>query len=400
MPTTSEVNASRSLNVIDGLDMNMNHIAQDLLTPIYNSEYGSFFSTIILDIPLAQWIAAIIVFILFLGLRKFFTSIVMGTLQKLAKYTDNYYDDRIISALKAPIRFAFILVAIHLFFLIIFKETAVIKNILNTLIVYDIFWAILAIAEAMRGLAHQFAGRFSSDLSKEVGNFILTIFKILIVGVGLGAMLQVWGINVTALVASLGIGGLAFALAAKDAASNLFGSFSLLADKSIRIGEWIKVNGVEGTVEDIGMRTTKIRSFGKSLITVPNQIVANNPIENFSRRGVRRIKMRIGLTYSTSSEQMIKIVEEIKYMLHNHEHISQKETLLVNFESFGDSALNIFIYTFTSTANWARYLDIREDVHLKIMQIVEDNHSSFAFPSQSIYIEETGKENEEKAILD
>jgi MscS family membrane protein len=110
--------------------------------------------------------------------------------------------------------------------------------------------------------------------------------------------------------------------------------------------------------------------------------------------------MRIGLTYSTSSEQMIKIVEEIKYMLHNHEHISQKETLLVNFESFGDSDLNIFIYTFTSTANWARYLDIREDVHLKIMQIVEDNHSSFAFPSQSIYIEETGKENEEKAILD
>ena len=400
MPTTSEVNASRSLSVIDGLDLNMNDIAQDLLIPVYTSEYGSFFSTIILDIPLAQWIAAILVFMFFLGLRKFFTSVVMGTLQQLAKYTSNYYDDRIISALKAPIRFAFILVAIHLFFSIIFKETETIKNILNTLIVYDIFWAILAIAEALRGLAHQFAGRYSSDLSQEVGNFMLTILKILISGVGLGAMLQVWGINVTALVASLGIGGLAFALAAKDAASNLFGSFSLLADKSIRIGEWIKVNGVEGTVEDIGMRTTKIRSFGKSLITVPNQIVANNPIENFSRRGVRRIKMRIGLTYSTSSEQMIKIVEEIKYMLHNHEHISQKETLLVNFESFGDSALNIFIYTFTSTANWAKYLNIREDVHVKIMQIVEDNHSSFAFPSQSIYIEETGKGNNKKVIFD
>jgi len=385
---TLDNNISTSLDVIDGLDMNMNTIAQDLLTPIYNSQYGSFFSTIILDIPLAQWIAATLVFLLFLGFRKIFTSIIMGTLQKLSKLTNNYYDDRVISALKAPIRFTFVLVAIHLFFLIIFKETQTIKNILNTLIVYNIFWAILAITEALRGLAHQFAGRFSSDLSKEVGNFILTIFKILIVGVGLGAMLQVWGINVTALIASLGIGGLAFALAAKDAASNLFGSFSLLADKSIRIGEWIKVNGVEGTVEDIGMRTTKIRSFGKSLITVPNQIVANNPIENFSRRGVRRIKMRIGLTYSTSSEQMIKIVEEIKYMLHNHEHISQKETLLVNFESFGDSALNIFIYTFTSTANWEKYLNIREDIHLKIMHIVEENHSGFAFPSQSIYVEQ------------
>ena len=390
---TNETNQTTTLNVIDGLDMNMNHTVQDLLTPVYNSEYGNFFSTMVLNIPLAQWLAAILVFLLLMGFRKIFTSIVMGTLQKLAKLSNNYYDDRVISALKAPVRFAFVLVAIHLFFLIIFKETEVIKNILNTLIVYDIFWAILAVTEALRELSHKFAGRFSSDLSKEVGNFILTILKLLIIGVGLGAMLQVWGINVTALVASLGIGGLAFALAAKDAASNLFGSFSLLADKSIRIGEWIKVNGVEGTVEDIGMRTTKIRSFGKSLITVPNQIVANNPIENFSRRGVRRIKMRIGLTYSTSSSQMTQIVEEIKYMLHNHEQISQKETLLVNFESFGDSALNIFIYTFTSTANWQKYLDIREDIHLKIMKIVEDNQSEFAFPSQSIYFENVTKDN-------
>ena len=119
------------------------------------------------------------------------------------------------------------------------------------------------------------------------------------------------------------------------------------------------------------MRTTKIRSFQKSLITIPNQIVANKPIENFSRRGIRRIKMRIGLTYDTSGEQVSKIVEEIKFMLHSHEGISHKDTLLVNFESFGDSALNIFIYTFTSTANWEKYLDIREDVHLQIMQIVE-----------------------------
>jgi MscS family membrane protein len=200
-------------------------------------------------------------------------------------------------------------------------------------------------------------------------------------------MLQVWGINVTALVASLGIGGLAFALAAKDTAANLFGSFSLLADKSIRIGEWIKVSGVEGTVETIGMRTTKIRSFQKSLITVPNHIVANNPIENFSRRGIRRIKMHIGLTYSTNSTQIIKIMADIKKMLKGHEGISQSDSLMVNFDTFGDSSLNIFIYTFTKTANWAKYLEIREDVNLKIMKIVEDNGSSFAFPSQSIYVE-------------
>ncbi|NOR55146.1 MAG: mechanosensitive ion channel [Sulfurovum sp.] len=373
--------------------MNIHTLTQEALTPLYNSSLGDFFAFSIFGIPLGQLLAATLVFVLILLLRKFFTYIVIGTLQNLSKSTSTYYDDRVISALKAPVRFAFVVIAAHLFFLIIFKETEFIKNILNTLIVYDIFWAILAVIEALRELSHKFAGRFSSDLSKEVGNFMLTIFKIIVAGVGLGAMLQVWGINATGLLASLGIGGLAFALAAKDTAANLFGSFSLLADKSIRIGEWIKVNGVEGTVEDIGMRTTKIRSFEKSLITVPNHIVANNPIENFSRRGVRRIKMNVGLTYGITSAQMNKIVEEIKYMLHNHELIAQKETLLVNFNSFGDSSLNIFIYTFTSTANWAKYMAIRENIHLEIMKIVEENGSSFAFPSQSIYVESLPPKN-------
>jgi MscS family membrane protein len=368
-------------------------VIQNWLTPVYTSKYGSFFQQTLFDIPLANFILAVLVFLFILLLRKIFTKILLVFLQNLSKYSKTYYDDKIISALKSPIRFGFIIIGLHLFFILIFKETEIIKNILNTLVVYTIFWAILAILEALRGLVYRATGKFNSDLSKEIGDFIVAILKILISGIGLGAMLQVWGINVTALVASLGIGGLAFALAAKDTAANLFGSFALLADKSIRIGEWIKVDGVEGVVEDIGMRTTKIRSFQKSLITVPNHIVANNPIENFSRRGIRRIKMHIGLTYSTNSEQIVQIIDAIKLMLEQHEGISQKDSLMVNFDSFGDSALNIFIYTFTKTANWAKYLEIREDIHLKIMKIVEENGSSFAVPSQSIYVEQLPSEN-------
>ncbi len=391
MPTTevntTELNATQSLNVIDDLSMNLEGTVQTLLVPVY--EKFPFLHNTFLDIPLANLFAAIVVFLLFLLFRKLFTLIVIGTLQKISKVTETYYDDKVISALKGPIRFAFILIGAHLFFLLIFKETEFIKNVLNTLVVYTVFWAIISVMESLRSVFHHATEKFNPDLAKEMGNFILKIAKILVGAVGLGAMLQVWGINVTALVASLGLGGLAFALAAKDTASNLFGSFALLADKSIRIGEWIKVGGVEGTVEDIGMRTTKIRSFEKALITVPNQIVSNSPIENFSRRGVRRIKMQIGLTYGTSRDQVDAIVKEIRAMLHGHEKISQKETLLVNFESFGDSSLNIFIYTFTDTSNWERYLNIREDIHLKIMKIVEENGASFAFPSRSIYIEQT-----------
>ncbi len=386
MPIT-DVNTTETkiLNVIDGLDMNLDHIVQTILAPFYNK--FPFLAKSLMGIPLGNLLAAILVLLLFLSLRRFFTYVIMGTLQRLSKHTKTYYDDKIISALKGPVSFAFIVIGLHLFFALIFWETKTIKNILNTLIIFDIFWAIIAIANALRGMFHATTAKFHSDLSREMGDFILKIIKILIGGVGLGAMLQVWGIDVTALIASLGLGGLAFALAAKDTASNLFGSFALLADKSIRIGEWIKVGDTEGVVETIGMRTTKIRSFEKSLITVPNQLVANTPIENFSRRGIRRIKINIGLTYQTTQAQIVAIVEEIKYMLHNHQDISHQDTLLVNFESFGDSSLNIFVYTFTSTANWERYLDIREDIHFKIMQIVEKNKSNFAFPSQSIYVE-------------
>lgn len=384
----SELNTTtqKTLNVIDGLDMNLDYQIQTLLAPLYTA-FPSLSHTL-WGIPLANLVAACIVFFIFLLFRRFFTFILVGALQRLAKRTETYYDDRIISALKRPVSFGFIVIGLHLFFTLIFMETGIIKDMLNSLIIFDIFWAIIAISDALRGVFHSTTAKFNADLSKEIGDFILKMLKILIGGLGLAAILQVWGINVTALIASLGLGGLAFALAAKDTASNLFGSFALLADKSIRIGEWIKVGQVEGVVEAIGMRTTKIRSFEKSLITVPNQILANTPIENFSRRGIRRIKINIGLTYGTSEAQIINIIKEIKQMLHTHEGISSDETLLVNFNALGDSALNLFVYTFTATANWDKYLHIREDVHLKIMKIIENNGTAFAFPSQSIYVEQ------------
>jgi MscS family membrane protein len=387
MPTTQPIenNITQTLNVIDGLDMDIASNVQYLLIPVYQK--FPFLIKTLWGVPLGNILAAFVVLCFFLFLRKFFTNIFTAWLQTLAKKTPTHYDERIISALKKPLGFAFPLLGIHLFFLITFQETGFIKNMLNMLVVFVIFWAIISMAEALKGLLYKTTEKLNPDLSREMANFILKIIKILIGGVGLAAMLQVWGINVTALLASLGLGGLAFALAAKDTASNLFGSFAILADKSIRIGEWIKVGDVEGVVEDVGMRTTKIRTFEKSLVTVPNQIVANHPIENFSRRGVRRFKMNIGLTYSTSGEQVKHIVHEIRYLLHNHENISQDETILVNFKEFGDSALNIFVYAFTHTSNWKTYMDIRQEIQLRIMQIVETNGSSFAFPSQSVYVE-------------
>jgi MscS family membrane protein len=260
------------------------------------------------------------------------------------------------------------------------------------MLILDFFWILWSILDGLQGAIYKAISRLSPDLTTSLGGFILKILKILIWVLALSSVLSLWGINVTALIASLGLGGLAFALAAKDTAANLFGSIAILMDKSIKIGDWIKVDGVEGIVEDIGMRTTKVRTFYKSLVVVPNQIVANNPIENFSRRDKRRIKMYIGLTYDTTIEQVEKIVADIKDMLRKHPDIAQDETMLVNFDNFGDSAKEIFIYTFTKSAVWQEYLDIKEDVQYKIENIVKAHNSSFAFPSRSIYIESMPKE--------
>ena len=387
----NENNITHTQEIIEQLDINFASQIQALLNQVYLSEYGSFFLKIFLDIPIGNFLTAFISLFFFLMLRKLFAKLVITVLQPLTKQTKTFYDDRILSALKGPIAFVFVIIGFRLFFSLLFLETEFIGLLIDAMIVYNVFWALFSLIHALRGAVYHFTERFNPELSHEMGNFLLTIIRGIILAVGLGSILQVWGINVAGLVAGLGIGGLAFALAAKDTAANLFGSIALLLDKSIRIGEWIKIDGVEGVVEDIGMRTTKIRSFKKSLITLPNQMLANSPIENFSRRGIRRIKINIGLTYDASSQQIEKVIMDIKTMLRNHKGIAQNETMMVNFTSFDDSSLGILIYTFSKTSNWEKYLAIKEEVNLNIMKIVEDNNVAFAFPSQSLYIEKRPK---------
>ncbi len=394
MNETNETNITQTEQLIKQIDVDLDTKVQTALSYLYNSEYGIFLSYTIFDIPLANIIASLLSLLLFLYLRKMFTKLVMKILHPLTKKTKTFYDDRVLSALKGPISFSFVIIGVNLFFSLLFIDNYIIKTTINSMIIYNIFWTIYELTHALREMVYKFTGKFNPELSHEMGNFILAILRGIILFVGLGAILQLWGINVAGLVAGLGIGGLAFALAAKDTAANLFGSIALLLDKSIRIGEWIRIDGVEGVVEDIGMRTTKIRTFQKSLITLPNQVIANTHIENFSRRQIRRIKMNIGLTYNTSASQIENIISDIKTMLRNHKGISQESTMLVNFTTFNDSSLDILIYTFTNTANWAKYMNIKEDVNIKIMQIVENNGSSFAFPSQSVYIESIPKKSD------
>jgi MscS family membrane protein len=341
----------------------------------------------IIGVPLYKFAQALGIFLLFLILRKIFALIILSFLKQLTKATKTSFDDKILKLIEGPVKFSFIIIGLYFAFKVSGIDNEVTHKIIKSLIIFVIFWLFYNFVNILDESIYRFTRKFGKELYREIGNFFIKTLKIFIFSVGLVSILQVWDINVSAFIASLGLGGLAFALAAKDTAANLFGGLSILVDRSLKIDDWIKVGNVEGVVEDIGLRTTKVRTFEKSLITVPNQYIANNPIENFSRRDIRRIKMRIGLVYSTSKEQVRAIVEDIKNMLKSHKGIAQHATMLVNFDEFGSSELSIFIYCFTNTANWAKYLEIKEDINLKIMDIVKAHGSDFAFPSESIYIE-------------
>lgn len=210
--------------------------------------------------------------------------------------------------------------------------------------------------------------------------------KIFIVSIGTVFVLQNMNYDVASLIAGLGIGGLAFALAAKDTIANLFGSATIFASRPFQIGDWVSVGATEGVVESVGFRSTRIRTFYNSLVSIPNSRVADSVVDNFGAREFRRLKMNIGLTYDTSPTQMQAFVEGVRALLKSNPVIRQ-EYYEVHFHSFGDSALNVLVYAFFRTDSWTTELTERHNVLLDIMRLAEEVGVSFAFPTQTLHME-------------
>ena len=193
------------------------------------------------------------------------------------------------------------------------------------------------------------------------------------------------GIEITALLAFGGVGGLAVGFAAQDLLSNFFGGLMIYLDRPFTIGDWIRSpdREIEGTVETIGWRLTVVRTFDKRPLYIPNSVFTTLTVENPSRMSNRRIKETIGIRYQDASK-MGDIVAEVKSMLEKHEEIDSSQTLIVNFNAYSASSLDFFIYTFTKTTNWIRYHEIKQDVMLRIIQIVHSHKADFAFPTTTV----------------
>ena len=272
----------------------------------------------------------------------------------------------------------------------------------------------LLLYSLLKNIIHYYADNLFAkypNVRKEMIDFLLRIGKVIIVLFVLLFLFMQLGFDIQAILASLGIGGIAVALAAKDTLTNFFGSLSIITDNSFSQGDWIQAGDVEGTVVDIRMRTTRIRTFSNAMITVPNSQLANTSILNWSKRRIgRRIKMSLGITYSSKMEDIQLLVTDIKEMLLSHEGIATaktqiedkdkksnllkkedligvKKTLLVYIDEYDNSSINILIYCFSRSPNWEDWLRVKENVIVKINDLVIKNNCDFAFPTQSIILQ-------------
>ena len=349
------------------------------------SEYPSIMTDILF---------AVLIFAGIFIIRSIFFSIVLKKIDKLLANTKHTLLTTTIDSIKAPINLFFFALAILASLQMLNMPDNLsnfLQKIFNSTVIAVIFWIFYCFSSFVGYWFTRVVSKSAANIRQDISHFIETIYKIFVLFMVFVIILQEWGYNINGIIASLGIGGLAFALAAKDTAANIFGYLIVFTESPFEIGDWIGIDNLEGTVEEINIRSTKIRTFGQSLITLPNAVLTNSSIENFSKMGKRRIKMHLGLTYSTSVAQMQAVTTQIKAMLMGHEDID-KGTVFVYFTDFDDSSLNIFCYFFTITTNWGEYLSVREAVNFRIMQIVADNEAHFAFPSRSIYVETEEKE--------
>jgi MscS family membrane protein len=341
----------------------------------------------ILGVDIFQILIGIGIFLLFLIFRGLISKLVIKKLEIISKRTTNKLDDTFVQSLVGPARFLPIVLGFFVasYYMTFSSESREVVDTINrTLITILIFWIIHQIIEP---LSYILSG-LDKLLTRELIGWIIKSLKILIFILGLAAVLELWGIKIGPIIAGLGLFGVAVALGAQDLFKNLISGILVLVEKRFKIGDWILVEGIiEGTVENIGFRSTSIRKFDKSLAIIPNFQFAENAVINVSETSNWRIRWIITLQYDSTIEQLKKVRAEIENYINNSEDFNQSLGVAVRIEKFSDSSIDILVRCFTNSNSWSNSLEVKERLAIEIKKIVEKNGAAFAFPSQSIYIE-------------
>ena len=340
-------------------------------------------------IPNWQFVA--IFFAIFLGLVvKKIVVLLVDNLKRLSSKSKNPWDDRVIEASEQSLgSVASSLLWLAAIRLLGFDGHAFllldvgIKLLLSFYVIQALYRLVGVFSEYLT----EKAARTEFPLDDQLVPLISKSLRIFTVVFGSLVAVQNLGVNVMSVLAGLGLGGLAFALAARDACANLFGSIMILTDKPFRVGDWIRVDGHDGTVEEIGFRSTKIRSFYGSQISIPNSQIANANIDNMGKRKYRRIKAVLSLTYDTTPTQMEAFLEGLKNIVLANP-FTVKENFHVVFESYGESSLNVLFYVFLDVGDWGKEMLERQNLYLEILRLAEELGVEFAFPTRSVWLHE------------
>jgi len=334
-------------------------------------------------------IISLIIFLLFYLLRRLIARFILNKLSKIVTKTTTQIDDAVIEVLDGPLKFFPVVIGFFVassYLDLSDNNQSFIDLINRSLITIFIFW-----------LLHQLIIPFSfviknfeSKISKPLVDWTLKGLKILVIVLGTVAILELWGIRVGPVIAGLGLFGVAVALGAQDLFKNLISGIMILMEKRFTLGDVILVSGeVEGVVEQIGFRSTLVRRFDSTPVMVPNYKFAEQSVTNYTRRHHRRIRWLVGLEYRTTVDQLRNIRNEINTLIEKENDFAKNEnaSFYVRIDSFSDSSIDMLVQAFTLTNDWGEFLKIKEELAVKIIEIVEKNNAGFAFPSQSLYVE-------------
>jgi len=334
------------------------------------------------------WVIQVFIVVLATALASFFIKRLLAKMLTRLKRTSTRWDNIILESMKRPVSWIVWLEGLDIAVDIVYAETQ------NTIFSYSdpirdvgvllcITWFLLGL---VRGAEREFT-RDSDQIDQHTAEAIGKLVRLAIIITAALVILQTLGFSISGVLAMGGIGGIAVGFAAKDLLANFFGALIIYLDRPFLVGDWISSpdRSIEGTVEKIGWRVTVIRDFQSRPIYVPNSIFTSIIVENPSRMANRRIYETIGLRYSDLTS-MDKVVAEVRAMLENHEAIDVDKTMMVNFNEFSDSSVDFFIYCFTKTTQWVKFHEIKQDVMLRIAEIIESNDAEVAFPTSTIHI--------------
>ena len=341
------------------------------------------------------WRVGIVVFALVFGTATvaYIASHIIAALERKFSQTKNLFDDALLHAARKPVVAFVWLQGVYWAAEVAHKysEAEIFKaneSVLQIGFIFVLVWAVLRLIKEAEGILVS-PLKMKQPMDYTTVNAVSKLSRaVVIITAGLIAM-QSMGYSISGVLAFGGVGGIAVGFAAKDLLANFFGGFIIHLDRPFKVGDWVRSpdRNIEGTVEHIGWRLTTIRTFDKRPLYVPNAAFTTIAVENPSRMTNRRIYETIGIRYADVG-QMASIVDDIKAMLQEHEEIDSDETLIVNFLAFNASSLDIMVYTFTKTTQWVRFHEVKQDVLLKISDIIEGYGAEVAFPTRTLHLPE------------